>query len=656
MIKYEDYVNGANPDIKDYSNEALYERGKFLVEVIDKIKKPLNGSILNKTIIDNTSKNKNSRLVISSIPGSGKTTAMRQYIVSGYERTSGVVAMNRIDDIEKFYYDIIANIIYSYPKPKHDEYDDRFYTPTRYKRLVLYTSNNRESISMLKHSDWIFCTHQRLLTDPESLLYQRVSGGQLVHYDVERSELFIDELPTSMYNRYSSEDITPVLAANALIGDEYGTSSKKVTDEQRFNFITQSLATNDFSKSLALQLIDKTPRKGASLFKLKGIINKSNDQKVNDEIERSLAKIYEMFNYCINYNTEYSEKILVPIREFNKTASPEHQKPLVYPSYTTYYSIIRFNIKNIIIFDGTADLILKNSGWKLIGSPICRKINIDYIQKVKTNVDRVTSSEEKIIESFYSIISQVNKKYNGTKNLLVYMWKSKKPNIVNEGDNKSNSEKEIVSKLNDKLLANGINNVKLVTYKSGKEKSTNEYINSDVVIILGKFFIPSRAIVDFNKANLIDKNHPMTTENYTLSLIIQLLYRTRARLNDQNIDLYIDDDYGKKFNSTLLEQIDCKTKIDDEEIESSVLPDNYNQKVEETLDKLGISNKDDKKEFTTSELKETLGIKGNRSVKEIIRIATNKGLLKYKITRSSSGGYGNETKVCILNPLKSKST
>lgn len=625
MIYYKDYLEGASPDITDFSPESLYERGKFLVEYIDNLGTVLNSDKLEKLISEKTNSEGNSRLVVSNTPGSGKTTAMRQYIIKN-KSVSGVVAMNRMDDIEKFYYDIMSNVEYSSKKP--NGYDSRKLEPiSRKDKYVLYDSNNKKTISELKYSDWIFCTHQRLLTDPESLLYVKSQGGEIINYQTPREVLFIDELPSHMYTKYMYNEVLPILAANSFLSVQLGLSPDRITDQDRLKFIESMISSNN---NVILNSIDEAFGKKLNLGRIKFI----DDQNT---VERLTAKFYEIFNYCTKYSFTHRLKFNSETESYD------------YPNYITYYSILNFSIKNIIIFDGTADIILRDSKWSLIDSP-SRSLKVDELCKIESNVNRSKSTLEEIIESFADIVSKINDKYQGQKNLLIYTWKTKKPS----SDSEEEDEQEIVSGLSEELLRRDISNFNIVTYKSGKEKSTNEYIKSDVVIILGKFFIPNKVIKEFNEANCISNENPISSEDYTRSLMIQLLYRTRARISNEGIDVYIDDGYTDRFIDDLIDSVCDLPPHRGTPIVSSVHSIYERLQIMNQLQFLGMEPNLKSKTFDVPDLKDLLSIKSKSSSKQVIKKATLDGLLKSKIIKKG-GGKGSKTVVRITNPLVEES-
>lgn len=200
----------------------------------------------------------------------------------------------------------------------------------------------------------------------------------------------------------------------------------------------------------------------------------------------------------------------------------------------------------------------------------------------------------------------------------MYLWK----------DSKSQNGKwcSLISSLEEYYDSS---KVRFISYQSGRERVTSEFSDSDIAVILGSFYIPTHVVSTLNS---ITKSST-TVADYTISLLIQFLYRSRAR-HGKCIKLYIDSKY-KYIIDNLTELLNIKF---------------YNLvefKIYNNEDKLTINNLLDlpKSGVTKSELADCLGYSTSTKIEVILNRIRNLGLSvevdsvsyrynKYKINES----------------------
>ena len=470
----------------DYSDKALLDRGKYLTEVID--------TIPNKATYKDIESLPEGKLIIPWSPSAGKTTAIRQFIVQNLSEKTGVFATKLIDDIEQFRYDVIAQAMYL-----------RKITKILCDKLIQSISSKEEfDVASVRLSNWVICSHERLFIEPSSLLFLR---DTTFVYKVEelnnvvREYLFIDEYPSNLYKSFRVRDLYPVKS----IDDKTGLHSIE-------DFATRMMIRNSFINEVYENY--DNPRYSLDVGLINNIPTPTN-QSIDKDYQRGLdnPKSVASRNRVCFFSNILAEK-LIEMENTNTYAS------------MLYYSISDLPPLNTYVFDGTGDLLTKDSSiWTTVNSKFPRTLSIidNKINLVQTRVKRRDSTEV-IVEEYSRIISRIIED-NPKSKLLVYVWKNSR---------KTKDETELLSEELGKLFPQ----VNFVTYQSGKERVTSEYSDSDVAVILGSFYLPNSIIELLNNITKSDSK----SVDYTLSLLIQFLYRTQAR-KGLPIKLYIDNDY-----------------------------------------------------------------------------------------------------------------
>ena len=209
----------------DYSHDALIERGKFLTEVIDKIPDTANYNDIKELPFE-----RGGRYVVTWGPSSGKTTAIRQFIVKHViDGTTGVVATKLKNDVNSLYYDIIAQSYY-FKFLCNGTRQLSYYLDALKTMVIPFTSDNKEvTIASLKSSSWIICTHERLFIEPSSILFTRdISRMTLLPTDSDvllRKYLFVDEYPSTMYKLFNTEQVYMLELLESKSGADASTNS-----------------------------------------------------------------------------------------------------------------------------------------------------------------------------------------------------------------------------------------------------------------------------------------------------------------------------------------------------------------------------------------------------------------------------------------------
>lgn len=470
----------------DYSDKALLDRGKYLTEVID--------TIPNKATYKDIESLPEGKLIIPWSPSAGKTTAIRQFIVQNLSEKTGVFATKLIDDIEQFRYDVIAQAMYLRKIPK-----------ILCDKLIQSISSKEEfDVASVRLSNWVICSHERLFIEPSSLLFLR--DTTFVYQvkelsNVVREYLFIDEYPSNLYKSFRVRDLYPVKS----IDDKTGLHSIEDSATRmmiRNSFINEVYENYDNPKySLDVGLINNIPT--------------PTNQSIDKDYKRGLdnPKSVASRNRVCFFSNILAEKLI------------EMEATNTY-SNMLYYSISDLPPLNTYVFDGTGDLLTKESSiWTTVESKYPRRLSLidNKVKLVRTKVKRRDSTDT-IVEEYSRVISRIIKD-NPKSKLLVYVWKNSK------------NTKDETELLSDKL-SNSFPEVNFITYQSGKERVTSEYADSDIAVVLGSFYLPNPIIDLLNNIT----HSKSKSVDYTLSLLIQFLFRTQAR-KGLPIKLYIDNDY-----------------------------------------------------------------------------------------------------------------
>lgn len=603
-----------NTEVFDYSHEALIKRGKYLTEVIDKIPNKAT-----RNDIEELPAERGGRYVVTWSPSSGKTTAIRQFIVKHVtDGLTGVVATKLIKDANSLYYDIIAQSYYLESINNNNVRLSSYLNALKI-MVIPFTSSNKEvTIESLKSSAWIICTHERLFIEPSSILFTRdISRITMLPTDSDvllRKYLFIDEYPSSLYKTFNTEQVYMLsdLATRAGVNKE----------------------TNSFNRSILVSRYidkvyheyDKTRQKSIDTALVNNLPTPTNQSMITD-VSRGMMSTPSQFS---RERVKFFASTL--INKYDQLESSNNPSK----DYITY-SVSDLPAVATYIFDGTGDLLMRDSSlWKIINNPKFKR-NLSLIDDKVTLVNNIATrkmSNEHIFNEYVKIINRVLKSVNNEK-LLVYLWKGSKK----LSDNRDN---ELISSLSEYYK----DQVSLISYQSGLERVTSNYSSINNVLILGKFFIPTEVINLLNELN----QSRITTYEYTMSLLIQLIYRTSARHN-KPIRLFIDKTYGTLFINSLLDKFNIinRSRINFYDLNPEVLALSNSKllKRNKLIDTLSSTDKYRTEELNTflinnDELANILGVSyvKNSRLKHIL----DSLLIDYEVTEGISKGTGHGIK------------
>lgn len=508
----------------------MVERAEYLTKVIDSVKGKATGSEIEEL--------PRGKIVVNWSCSSGKTTAIRQFLCD-HPMSYNLLAVPTIKDVESIYYDIKSVQLIS---PK-----------MQLMRIAKFYSGLDLSTEELQSSNLIICTHERLMIECPKLLYRvkdqaldeslKVPGVDLCF----RDNVMIDEMP----NFYKKLRITPELMTSlGVIVRDSQTLFNDETQAQLYRLkFTHAMITKYLYDEGTLQV----PISKADLFICESVIKVLNSMNVHinpDEREYAISKFTFFSTFIMN--------------ELVKLQNTE----IELSDAKIYYSLSSLGVPNIQVFDGTGDLILRDSPiWSKLSDnkyPRTLKLNQLPTKLSGTTVSRRLSSEYDVntikfeLTKFTEAIKSILSKTKG--NLLVYTWKNIKLIDDSIKATSNNPEVSLVYQsvidslpkyLQDHLPESEYHRLRFIYYKSGEDRVTSQYSDCDTILILGKFFIPPSTISEYNKVNQTN----ISTEDYTISLLIQAIYRTQARVG-KSVDMYYTDDYSDLLFAKLLNCID----------------------------------------------------------------------------------------------------
>lgn len=532
LIKFDWYsIDYSKVSESDYI--FLKNRGKYLTEYIDKL-----DNLANYKEIEELPKGDS--YIIPWGPSKGKTSAIRRFIVENRLKY-GVFATKKISDIDMLYIDIIAQAKYlNYQTISVAKYHSRVDNPQ-----ISYQALEDK----LNSKFWILCTHERLFIDPQTLIY---AMRNTPFSTTVRNYLLIDEYPSTLYKFINSESAYNLLTMELFseLGDsnvENSPESSSIRYSLIRNLINECYENPTSVDKPMIGVVKSIPTPTNQSFKLdiqRGIHS--------DESIRSKDRI-SFFAYY------FYEKLKEEIQK-----SGEEQNSRI------YYSIFNLPPTTKYIFDGTGDILFKDSSkFELTNNNYPRSLKVKKLTRIESKITRKSKLED-IITEYSTMINNICKD-NPDSNILLYTWKSSKDEsyVYRCDEEDIEYDNDIPKLLYDSINIEDKHRVNIIHYQSGKERVTSEYKNSDVLVILGEFYIPTSVIADIK---YITETRSLSTADYTESLIVQCIYRTQARIRNP-IKLYYSG-YSSDFIYKCL--LDC----------------NLESEVEETTEDLGCSELD----------------------------------------------------------------
>lgn len=541
-----------NWNIYDYSEKNLLNRARFLLELEECLR--TNPDKVQLSDLENLP---DGRHFVTYAPSTGKTSAIRQYLCAHAHKFILYSARLK-DDIDLMYFDLLALKSINYKQINSSGV-----------KILKFTSEEDGSFPLLEEitsSNILLITHERLMIEPPDIL-TRVSNNS--RKSAFRDLIFIDEFPI-WYKKFKLND--SLIVALGTVLDEAKEENRLEDSLERQSYVYSRfqklvidyINNRDFNnqyKSISLKEYGLVKVLAESCKENNITILSGNVNSENLRIQR-FAYFANMLSERIYSMYQSSNKEVSSIELFNKNH--------------IFYTISDLEIPNIYIFDGTGDLIIKDSPiWSVIkDSRFSRKLNLEKYPEIIKGTELIRNSSDTYeLKSSKSKIKRlaefVNNLVKSTdKRILLYTWKSVKlsmdyniERIVDEeelidsytqSDVKSKvlSLPELIkSNLSDKALSQ----TDIIYYQSGKERTTNEFIDNEVVIIAGRFRIPSIAISDFNRINQTN----IKEIDYINSLIIQAIYRSKARLGSP-VELYFTSDFDESYINNLLSYFELK--------------------------------------------------------------------------------------------------
>lgn len=488
--------------IYDYSKDELSRRKEYLLE-IDKYAK-LSGEDITKDI-------KTGRSVLAYGPGLGKTTALRQFICNPKNYSEGIlVATKRIEDVNKLAYDVSAFL--------GSRYEDKVIAIHSGSEIDSEVKSNPD---YLKDYEIVITTHKRLLLDSPNVILGTNERYSTLGDHSDRQYVFIDEEPQYLIDIGATDQLMSYIFSVAV------TMSRD-----------QEVSIGDFSykdlvKEITKQLMD--PISFEYLIPLYKCIAKSMTYDDFASYNLRAKRFSHRLGVCCKYLLDkYPSRVDVPI----------------------YYHIGMLRSRHVVILDGTGDITNKGSSvWKV---PITteRKLIIDSISVIpNTYLPRKPNS----VIDYHEFIDAIKKAHTGHNKVLVVTWKDLKGDsdrylreLSSESkDNRTPTESrhtiveltsDFIGYLKSKLPEDIAKNTMFLSYMSGKERVTSEFSECDTILFLGNFFLPNSEVAKLNEL----KGTELESKEYTKSLLIQSIYRTRARHN-KGIKIYFSSDWRYEF-------------------------------------------------------------------------------------------------------------
>lgn len=486
--------------IYDYSDGELERRKRYLLE-IDKFAKASKDD-LDQHLIPG-------RSVICWGAGSGKTTAVRQFICENW--SDGIIyACLTKKEADLIAYDISSFIGKDYVLCIHnDSYCDRVNVGMTAEGE--FVSGNVGQIinqypETARNYPVIVVTHSRLVNDPPSSYVAYESP-----FSVGRKYTFIDE-------KISYEKIQ--LTSSQYVHVSYSTGLH--TDWKRADkfFLQMYNSEDDRTKNVVRMVVQ--------------ILSNKNEPTNIDllKVRRTIA-------------TTVLNETFVGQKSFKDPMTWYYHAGLIQSEYT-------------VILDGTGDLLYKNSElWTIIKpKKFCYnfKGTIKHIPlRLGRDINKV--NDEELIST---LVPLVREKTNKGK-VLIVTWKSLKGEVsLLDNDviyDKVLPTEDFVYWVKSNLVTHNIDldKVEMTYYQSGETRATSKFIDCNSIIFVGSFFIPNYAIADYNNVT----HSSITSNDYTLAEIVQATFRTSIRKGKEVDVIFLGDEFRQEFIYDFKKYVNC---------------------------------------------------------------------------------------------------
>lgn len=494
--------------------------------------------------------------VVSSGCGSGKTTVIKM-MIHEYFHEGVLYSAGTIQECDEMYEWLMNNAV---GKPNSNGR-----VMSRDDIIVLHSENEDsryayriEPERLIPKTKVVICTHYKLLHDHPCILMRQSffhlpSNDEMTlamravigeNNELPRQWVLIDEVPSS--------DILKTwfsMQAKALMYKVEVNSSFHYDEALRSVIVdSTSVKMRGHIRAEMESLYNKFV-KGSSIDPFLDVSNSNTDMNKPKELRRRL--LLDSF-----WRSEMSYTIDNPIDPEEITGG--------FVSYSVTQMISRFMRNKIIIFEGTGDLTfgLDNSIFQVIDLPckynsICNFTMIDSLIRrrnmkesfLKNNYIKIEDELKKCCSALSGIIHENEK-------TLIVTWKNLKiesnnPNKKAVKDDLSIMKSDIFYNSNFNLpeyITNGLMEIgvprskfEVIHYRSGLDRSTNEFRDCDSIVFLGEFHVPTSAIDDFNRV------YCSRSDQFRFGLyhLVQSICRTRIRNHDgKGVNVYMTKDWG----------------------------------------------------------------------------------------------------------------
>lgn len=541
--------------------------------------------------------------VMSSGCGSGKTTNIRNLIGMRWYEGILYVAFT-ISEVNEMYKWIVGNLVGKTSDPNTGnvlKLEDI---------VVLHSDTEADGVDMnlfrnhpelLADKRIILCTHHKLLNEPTEVLvssrFNKRSASRLhsksrcvingLSQDHPRQWILIDESTEANGRSYTIPISTFAMLGEAIYTERVFRNNKYITvDLKEPKLVRKNNMYMDFvdlielsSKAWGVPVLPINPN------------NEINRIKFNQLADELYYNFDRYANICKNSKNKIAKV------QFN------------------YTNIINQGmVSHLILFDGTGDIMLRNSKKFKVLDILHNKYNsllttfkfdfnlfrkIDRYKLVNGLNEYITSELEKSVNILTDII-QSNKK------TLIFTWKNFKydnteinDDLSSQLDTTDNSniikdKSTSIFELNpDFDLPNYIrfelykreilpDQFAVEYYGSGKDKAVNEYREFDSIVFLGNYQVPNYVIDDFNA--MFESSISFT--EYYANRVIQAICRGRIRKhNGEGMNIYFSSDWSDDVISYSLNYLTGSSNI------HNTSTPNISKNTYERLRKIGITPK-----------------------------------------------------------------
>ncbi|QIG71286.1 hypothetical protein EVB94_178 [Rhizobium phage RHph_TM40] len=524
--KDEDWVWTYDSDGKivfDYSHEALSRRRTHL-QNFDRSILPLDYTKLEDVFTKPEFTALSNKRVVCWSCGSYKTTLIRQFIVKHW--LDGILyACSTIEEVNLLTYDIACFIGEENVFKLHHQIDTDIY------------AEYHKNPEFLKEKSVVVTTHSRLMKDPPSILITQIDdplGG-----DSRRQYVLIDEKP-QFYDHIS------------------------LNNDQVQNVMNLS---TDLSPREAQKKFREGVKNASGIFK--SLKHNSVELLSKSSVDRSVNFLDTRVNpttgaeyFVPNINMLRAEfAVSMIVKQINKKIKIDPNYEIKKDKNRYFYNLGDLEFKNLIIFDGTGDLILNESpDWKIIKTPETSFNFKGSFNEIESDIRRrlVGNDLEHSSQEFDKIIQYLIGLTEKHEKIFVVSWKDMKGNEDDMPKTGAIIDNNVLAKLTDQRIVQATDDLnayikfriplelrhkfEFTYYLSGKTRGTNRYVDCDAVVLLGSFYIPNHAIAMMNEQN----NAKMTNDMHSMAEIVQAIYRTRAR-KLKPVDVYYTSDWSKQL-------------------------------------------------------------------------------------------------------------